>query len=249
MKLSAAKTLVLATLAVSSGAFAQTAAPEPDYTLAFNVGVVSDYRFRGISQSRLDPALQGGIDFSHKSGIYLGMWASTIKWLKDIPGGDGPVEIDFYGGYKGTITEMFSYDLGILRYQYPKENFSTSPNTTELYGALTFGPATIKYSQAVTNETFGVADSKGSSYIEAAATFDLGSGWAVVPHVGYQRIDGTAVASYTDYSISVSKDFGNGFVATLTGVGTNADKGFYANPKNGKFMGKDGALVGVKYSF
>ncbi len=249
MKLSAAKTLVLATLAVSSGAFAQTAAPEPDYTLAFNVGVVSDYRFRGISQSRLKPALQGGIDFSHKSGIYLGTWASTIKILKDIPGGDGPVELDFYGGYKGTITESFSYDVGVLRYQYPSENFSTTPNTTEVYGALTFGPATVKYSQSVTKQTFGVADSKGSYYLEAAATFDLGSGWGVTPHVGYQRIDGTAAASYTDYSLSVSKDFANGFVVTLTAVGTNADKTFYASPANGKFLGKDSGLIGVKYSF
>ena len=65
------------------------------------MGVVTDYRYRGISQSRLKPALQGGVDFAHKSGFYLGTWASTIKWIKDA-GGDAPVELDLYGGYKGT---------------------------------------------------------------------------------------------------------------------------------------------------
>lgn len=251
MKLTATKTLVLAALAVSSSAFAQTKAPEPDYTLAYNVGVVTDYRFRGISQTRLKPAVQGGVDFSHKSGVYLGFWASSIKILKDIPGGDGPVELDFYGGYKGSITESLSFDVGALRYQYPSENFPTSVNTTEIYGALTFGPATVKYSHGVTGETFGVANSRGSGYLEAAATFDLGNGFSLTPHVGRQHFkgDGNGVASYTDYSLSVTKDFGSGFAGTITAVGTNADKNFYASPANGKFLGKDGLLVGVKYSF
>ena len=77
MKLKSA--VLLSTLALSAGAFAQTKAPEPDYTLSFNAGVVTDYRYRGISQTRLKPAVQGGLDFAHKSGFYLGAWASTIK--------------------------------------------------------------------------------------------------------------------------------------------------------------------------
>jgi uncharacterized protein (TIGR02001 family) len=240
--------MIVAALAFSSAAFAQTKAPEPDYTLAFNVGAVTDYRFRGISQSRLRPALQGGIDFTHKSGFYLGFWGSTIKILEDIPGGDGPVELDFYGGYRGTAGPV-GYDVGLLRYQYPSENFTPTVNTTELYGALTFGPATVKYSHSLDKQTFGVPNSRGSYYLEAAATFDLGSGYSVTPHIGHQKFDNNPVPSYTDYSLAVNKDFGNGFVGSVTLVTTDADKPFYSSPANGKFLGKTGLVLGVKYNF
>src|SRR4051812_5648409 len=90
-----------------------------DSPLSFNVSVVSDYRFRGISQSRLDPALQGGVDYALPAGFYIGAWASTIHWIKDagkianVDTGSAPVEIDLYGGYKGEIVkDSLSYDVG-----------------------------------------------------------------------------------------------------------------------------------------
>src|SRR3954454_5087250 len=94
------KTLVaLGGVFFSGVALAQASAPETDYTLSYNAGLATEYRYRGISQSRFDPALQGGMDFAHKSGLYVGTWASTIKWIRD-SGGDAEVEIDVYGGYK-----------------------------------------------------------------------------------------------------------------------------------------------------
>jgi uncharacterized protein (TIGR02001 family) len=245
--------LLLSVMAFSGAAFAQAAAPAPDYTLSFNVGAVTDYRYRGISQSRLKPALQGGVDFSHKSGFYVGTWLSTIKWLKDVPGGKGPVEWDIYGGYKGSITEALGFDVGVLRYQYPRENFTVSPNTTEVYGALSFGPATLKYSHSTTT-LFGFADSKGSGYLDLSATFDLGQGWSIVPHIGHQKVDGNGngIFSYTDISVGVNKDFGNGLVASLTAVDTNIKKvggvPVYVSP-SGKSLGKAGLVAGIKYSF
>lgn len=255
MKLTATKTILAAALALTGmTAMAQAKAPEPDYTLAYNVGLVTDYRFRGISQSRLKPALQGGVDFTHKSGIYLGFWASTIKILKDIPGGDGPVELDFYGGYRGNFTEALAYDIGLLRYQYPKQNFPTTPNTTELYGALTYGPATVKYSHSIGSETFGVANSRNSYYLEAAATFDLGSGYSISPHIGYQKFKGPVPndsASYTDYSLGLTKDFGSGFSGTASIIGTDANKGVYTSAASAgsKYLGKTGLVLGAKYTF
>jgi uncharacterized protein (TIGR02001 family) len=237
--------VLAAALAFTGTAFAQAQAPAPDYTLSYNVGAVTDYRYRGISQSRLKPAVQGGVDFAHKSGFYAGTWASTIKWIKDA-GGDAPVEWDIYGGYKGTFGD-FGYDVGVLRYQYPSHELAVSPNTTEIYGAATFGPATLKYSHAVTN-LFGFADSKNSYYLDASATFDLGNGWSVVPHVGYQKVKNFDPASYTDYSVTLGKDFGNGFSATAAAVGTDADDTVYFTPA-GKFTGKTGVVLGVKYSF
>ncbi|MEO7392592.1 MAG: TorF family putative porin [Ramlibacter sp.] len=246
MELKLTQKLVVAALALSGAAFAQTKAPEPDYTLSFNVGAVTDYRYRGISQSRLKPALQGGADFVHKSGFYVGTWASTIKWIKDIPGGDASVEIDIYGGYKFEAGPV-AWDVGVLTYVYPSNHLNPSANTTELYGAGTIGPATLKYSHSVSN-LFGFPDSKGSGYLDASATFDMGDGWSFVPHIGHQKVKHNSAASYTDYSLTVGKDFGNGLSASLAIVGTDADKAVYLTPA-GKFTGKSGLVAGVKYSF
>ena len=241
----AKKNMVVVALALSGAAFAQTKAPEPDYTLSYNVGAVTDYRYRGISQSRLKPALQGGIDFAHKNGFYLGTWASTIKWIKDA-GGDAPVEWDLYGGYKFDLAG-FGMDVGVLRYQYVNHSLPVSPNTTEIYGAGTFGPGTLKYSHAVTN-LFGFAGSKNSYYLDATANFDLGNGYSIAPHVGYQKVKNFSPGSYTDYSLTLGKDFGNGFSASAAVVGTDADKTVYFTPA-GKFTGRTGLVLGVKYSF
>lgn len=216
--------------------------------LAFNVGAVSDYRYRGISQTRLKPAVQGGIDYSI-GGFYVGTWASTIKWIKDA-GGDAPAEIDLYGGYKGEIAKDLAYDVGVLTYQYPGHKLAVSPVTTEIYGALTFGPATLKYSHSLSN-LFGFADSKNSGYVDLSASFDVGGGVMLAPHVGYQKVSGNSDFSYTDLSLGVSKDF-SGLVVSATAVYADVKKiagvPAYVSPK-GKNLGKTGLVLGVKYNF
>ena len=214
--------------------------------LAFNASLTSDYRYRGISQTRLKPALQGGVDYS-AGAFYLGAWGSTIKWVKDA-GGDAPAEIDVYGGYKGDIVkDSLTYDVGVLSYQYPGHKLSVSPVTTEVYGALTFGPATVKYSHSLTN-LFGFSDSKNSGYLDLSASFDVGGGVMLAPHVGYQKVADNSNYSYTDVSLGVSKDF-SGLVVSAALVGTDADKAFYSSPKTGKELGKAGLVLAVKYNF
>jgi uncharacterized protein (TIGR02001 family) len=235
-----------APLAVQAQTAAPAAAPAPASPFSFNVGLTSDYRYRGISQSRLEPAINGGADYAHSSGFYLGAWASSIKWIKDV-GGGADVELDIYGGYKGEITKDLTYDVGVLGYVYPGNDLNPSANTTEVYGALTFSVATLKYSHSVTN-LFGFANSKNSGYVDLSATFDLGSGWSLVPHVGYQKVQNLSAASYTDYSLSVSKDFGSGLSATLAAIGTNADKTGYVTP-DGKFTGRNALVLSGKYAF
>ena len=101
------KILVPALMATAMASMIHTAqAAEPESSLSFNAGVVSDYRYRGISQSRLDPAVQGGVDYADKSGFYVGAWGSSIKWIKDANGGNAPVEVDLYGGYKGAVGDV-----------------------------------------------------------------------------------------------------------------------------------------------
>lgn len=245
MKLKA--TLLLSTLALSTAAFAQTKAPEPDYTLSFNAGVVSDYRYRGISQTRLKPAAQGGLDFAHKSGFYLGAWGSTIKWIEDFGATKGKVELDLYGGYKGELAKGLAYDVGVLRYEYVNNNLTpANANTTEVYGALTAGVFTAKYSHSLTN-LFGTVNSKGSQYLDLAANFDLGDGWTLTPHVGRQVFNNNAYLNYTDYSLTVTKDLGKGLTASLMAVDTNAKVSDYN--WGGKYVGKAGVVAGLKYTF
>ncbi len=243
--------LMLSTLALSGAVLAQAKAPEPDYTLSFNAGVVSDYRYRGISQTRLKPAVQAGADFAHKSGFYLGVWGSSIKWIKDAGATDGSVEVDLYGGYKGSVGDL-GYDVGVLRYEYVGNKLGkvanwADANTTEVYLGLTYSVATFKYSRS-TGNLFGNINSKGSEYFDLSATFDVGNGFTVTPHIGHQYVANFGAGSYTDYSVTLAKDLGNGLSASLAVVGTDADKSVYYTPAN-KFTGKSGAVVGVKYSF
>ncbi len=255
MRFELKKSLALTLIALSgSAAFAQAAPaePTPDYTLSFNVGAVTEYRYRGISQSRLDPALQGGVDFAHKSGFYVGAWGSTIKWIKDAGATDGSVELDLYGGYKGEIVKDLNFDVGYLRYEYVGNKLGrvagfTNANTDELYGALTYGPFTAKYSHSV-SDLFGTPNSKNSGYLDLSATFDLGDGWSVVPHVGHQSVKNNSALSYTDYSVTLAKDLGNGLSASAMLVGTDASKTAYVTP-GGKFTGRDALVLGLKYSF
>jgi uncharacterized protein (TIGR02001 family) len=230
-----------AALAGTGGALLPAAAQAQ---LAFNVGAVSDYRYRGISQTRLKPAAQGGVDYT-AGGLYIGAWASTIKWIKDA-GGDADVEIDVYGGYKGQITKDLGYDVGVLTYVYPSNKFKsitgTSADTTEIYGALTFGPATLKYSHSVTN-LFGTPDSKNSGYFDLSATFDV-AGLSVVPHVGYTKVHNYSSLDYTDYSLTVSKDF-SGLVLSGAIVGADLD----VRGPNNKRLDKTSLVVGLKYNF
>ncbi|MEO7106574.1 MAG: TorF family putative porin, partial [Rhodoferax sp.] len=238
MSLKTKSILVLVTALVGSAAMAQTAptaapaAAEPASSLSFNIGVVSDYRFRSVAQTSFKPAFQFGVDYAHASGLYVGAWSSNINWIKDYVGAtDGTQEVDLYGGYKGEIAKDFTFDVGVITYQYPNntaDRVLVNANTTEVYGALTFGIVTVKYSQATSNFIANV-DSKGSSYLEAAAAFDLGGGFSLTPHVGHQTITNQAdnAGDYTDFSLTLGKDFGNGLSASVAAMTTDAKDSFY----------------------
>jgi uncharacterized protein (TIGR02001 family) len=228
------KTLIAASVAaalIAPGVVMAQAAAEPasPHTLTANVGVVSDYLFRGISQTKGEPAIQGGFDYSHASGFYAGTWLSSISWVSDAQGGSYPTEVDFYGGYKSSFAEDFGFDLGAIRYMYPgsgrDNDLYVTPNTTELYGALSWKFLTLKYSHVVSKHFVGWGipgdvDSKGSHYLELNAAYDLGDGWGISGHVGNQKVknfdgnnsEGGYDASYTDWNVGVTKDVGFGVV-------------------------------------
>ena len=215
-----------------------------EHQVSYNAAITSDYRYRGLSQTRLDPALQGGVDYVHgPTGLYVGTWLSTIKWTKDL-GGDGNIEWDIYGGKRGQLTADLSYDVGGLYYYYPDNGLNPRANTFELYGRLGFGPAYVKYSHATTN-LFGTADSKRSGYLDVGADVDAGNGFIVNLHVGRQRVENNSALSYTDYKLGVTKDFG---VATLSLAWIKANTDAYLSPE-GKNLGKSAAVLTLSKTF
>jgi uncharacterized protein (TIGR02001 family) len=231
------------------------AAPEaaaPAAAIAWNIGAISDYRYRGISQTRLHPALQGGADWVDAgSGLYVGTWLSSITWAKDA-GGGGSVEMDIYAGKRGEFAGGFSYDVGVLGYVYPSNDLKHVPgyvdgNTGEIYAQVGKGPYYVKYSNALTN-LFGFVDSRYSSYLDIGANLDAGDGITVILHGGRQHVQHSANASYTDWKIGASKAWGP-TTATLAFVATNAQEAAYTSARNGKFLGKNGVTLQVVRTF
>ena len=231
---------------------APAAEPASPHTFTANVSLVSDYRYRGISQTNLRPAIQGGFDYAHESGFYLGNWNSSISWLEDSDGSvSAPVEMDFYGGFKNTfkVSELeFNYDLGVLQYFYPGGYTTTRPYTTELYAGIGYGPVFLKYSHSVTN-LFGIPDSKNSYYVDLTANVPLNWDLTFNAHVGYQRVDGNSDASYTDWKVGLTKDLGKGFSLAVAYVDTNARESFYTSANRGRYLGKAAAWASITKTF
>jgi len=269
-------TLALAIATLASGAMAQSAPAAPETSpITANVTLVNDYRFRGISQTNFKPAIQGGFDYAHESGVYIGNWNSNISWISDgQPGVTAPLEMNFYGGFKKElIAKGFASDIGVLQYYYPTSGAFTSivnPNTTEIYAAqnFTLGPVAgfVKFSYAVTN-AFGNANSSGSYYPDLTLNYDTGI-WGITAngHIGYQYIAGTATGatvsnntlySYTDWKLGFTKDFGGGLSAAIAYVGTNAatynGAYSYTTPASSglpqKNLGRAGALISLTKTF
>lgn len=222
--------------------FSVLAEDAPASSLTGNIGLTTDYVFRGVSQTQGGPAIQGGFDYSHASGLYVGTWASNVSWVSTDDGaGNGwfkdnnSMEIDLYGGYRGTVGDV-GYDVGIITYYYPGDQIpasagATDPDTTEVYVGASWKFLSAKYSYTVSDRFVGWSTDKGgktngSYYIELNANYDLGNGWGVLGHVGYQDVKDNDDASYTDWKIGVSKDVGFGLV-TLAYTDTDADKSMY----------------------
>src|SRR5688572_798927 len=173
------KTVVAGALAAALAPTTALAAdPPPEHNITGNVGLYTQYIFRGLTQTNREPAIQGGFDYAHSSGFYAGTWASNISWLRDggsyMAGGSG--EFDFYGGYKATFGKSdFSYDLGALYYWYPGDATPgfVKANTLELYAGLGWKWLTGKFSYAVSDNVFGLADADGSYYLDLTATVPI----------------------------------------------------------------------------
>lgn len=190
-----------------------------------NVGVTSDYIWRGETQASDESAVSGGLDYSHESGIYVGTWASSL-------GGSSEYELDIYGGFAFDVGPV-SLDIGAINYGYPKDG--NTSDTTEGYIGVSYGMFSAKYS--ATDDYFDSGDS--ASYLEAAIDYPIKDDLTLGLHVGNKFGDyfdnkTSNDGSYSDYSISLSKgDF------------TFA----YSNTDNDKANGQtDNARIAVSWS-
>jgi uncharacterized protein (TIGR02001 family) len=239
---------VAAAALFAGGALAQTPAPapaaapapapEPDWTFTGNIGLYSQYVFRGISQTNEKPAVQGGFDLGHKSGFYAGTWASNISWISDgNADASASLEWDFYGGYKWGFAEDWVADFGVLYYWYPgtyPTGYTPKPNTTELYAALNWKMLQVKYSYSI-NDTFGVPNSDGSYYIEGNLNWDviekvndvIGK-VTLIGHVGHQGYANNSNLTYTDWKVGASTEVW-GLTVGIFGTGTDANNAPYTN--------------------
>ena len=254
------KTLILAALAVPCVAMAEdapAAAPTPAVTA--NVALVSNYLYRGISQTGGKPAIQGGFDYAHSSGFYAGVWGSNISWISDAGtvATNASLELDTYFGFKNSFATDYSYDVGFLRYNYPgtytiTPGITAKADTNEVYGLIGYKWLTAKYSYSL-GDTFGVAGARGTDYIDISAnypipdtTYTLGAHYGKQDFKGVNAGTGPSSLSYDDYKLSVTKDL-SGYALGLTYSKTNATAA-YTNV-NGYALGKGVAVLSLAHSF
>jgi uncharacterized protein (TIGR02001 family) len=234
------------------------------HTFAYNVGLYSQYVFRGLTQTRENVAIQGGVDYTHSSGFYAGSWASNISWLSDAQAYSGSsIEWDIYGGYRNTILDTgIGYDVGLLQYVYPGikrlSAGAVDPFTSEVYAALSYKWFTGKVSVVVNDKAFDISDARGSWYVDGSANvpiddfgFTKDTGITLNLHVGHQEFEGgssttpTALAlgcssnaclSYTDWKIGATKTWSNGVNLGFYYSDTNAKRTPWTD-LSGQFLG------------
>jgi uncharacterized protein (TIGR02001 family) len=229
-------------LAAAQAAAAPAAAPASPHTITGNAGLFSEYRFRGIAQTFGKPAIQGGIDYSHSSGIYVGNWNSNVNEGAGFPAAN--IEMDLYGGWKNTWGD-WGLDIGLIHYMYPGSDANattgtsaafTNPRTgathtgsiknTEVYIGGSWKWISLKYFHAISNY-FSLADTKGSNYWDLSATYDLGGGWGINGHIGALKVRNYSTgargtdANYTDWKLGVTKDLG-GWILGASYIDANA---------------------------
>jgi uncharacterized protein (TIGR02001 family) len=216
MKLNKLKSAVIGALMLPLTSVVVAEESKSAFSISGNVGLYSDYIFRGYTQTKNDPALQGGFDIEHESGAYAGVWASNVNWTTE--GGymdDNSLELDFYGGFAGGLGETgIGYDVGILKFYYPGENTGTAASAdtdaTEVYASLSkdigLVSASLGVYVVVSDDAWGFADADGSKYYTADVDVPIGETPMTASfHVGRQTFEGNGNEpfDYTDWKVNL----------------------------------------------
>lgn len=270
------KTVIASSIvaALASAALLPTIAHAEDAPAASpltgNFTLATDYRFRGISQTKKGPAIQGGIDYAHESGFYVGVWGSNVNSSVQYAGGAG-METDVYGGYRGEITPGLGFDVGYLYYYYSGANMSKAGgpdqtyNNQEIYGSLSYEGLTAKVSYAI-SDYFGLnaktagflsglpanGDSKGTVYYDLSYSKEVAPKLTLAAHVGHTSYRHYSELDYTDYKLGLTYDV-NGWLLGAAYVGNSVKSGgkpFYTSADtDAKELWKDTIVLSVGKTF
>ena len=249
---------------VMSAAFSASVRAEetPEHSFATKVTLISEYEYRGLTQTAEKPAVQLNLDYAHKSGFYLGTFLTNISWIKDTKdefrasSGKGPVEWDIFGGYKFEIAKDWTMDVGYLHYEYPSAKGLAGlpkPNTDELYVGLSYDAWNVKYSYS-TGDTFGVPKSKGTTFLELNYSKEIAPKLTLTAQIAQQKYKGNfggfnndKELTYSVYKAGLSYDLGDGWTAGGYAKDTNAKEANYTI--KGKDWSKARLVAFVSKSF
>jgi uncharacterized protein (TIGR02001 family) len=213
-----------------------------------NLGLTSDYRFRGISQTQNAPAVQGGIDYTHVSGLYVGNWNSSVS-SQMYTNGSG-VESDVYAGFRKDIFGRFTLDVGSYNYFYPRAGTNGSYDTNEIYVGLGYKDlVSVKYSHAL-SDYFGASNSKNSYYVQADAAIPVVGKLVAIAHAGRTEVNNNSSYSYNDYNVGLGYDLKGWNLAAKYYINDNKTSTFMtANTINSQKLYKDAVVFSVAKSF
>jgi uncharacterized protein (TIGR02001 family) len=194
-----------------------TADVKPDeYPLLKNVSgtmaLVTNYMFRGVSQTKNLPAVQGGLTYTFPINLYLNVWAANTNFPSNA-GTTATVEVDTLIGYRNTYGDNFSYDLNVARYNYPGARSSNYNEINTLFNYY-FIQAGVSYSANVYNIH------QGGTYYTAGINYDIPTKYIfglcnvnVLAMMGHYSLPRAAGNSYKDYNFQLSKTFNNYMLA------------------------------------
>lgn len=243
---------------MSAPAFALADDPVSPHALSANVSLTSNYVFRGISQTQGEPAIQGGFDYTHASGLYLGTWGSNVGWLTDFQGyKSGSMELDVYGGYRNSIGPV-NYDVGAIRYMYPgskKVNPVLGAWTSEAYASANWKRFTAKYSYYLSDAVFGIGpNANGSYYLDLSGSLPVAdTGLTLGAHWGTFHFKNVGAYNYDDWKVSAAYDLsklgklGSGMTLAVAYTDTNADRAVWTGA--GEYLGKGTTTVSISRAF
>ena len=220
-----------------------------------NLGLTSDYRFRGISQSQNAPAVQGGVDYNHSSGFYIGNWNSSVS-SQVYTQGSG-VESDLYAGWKKDIYKGLTLDVGSYNYFYPRaKTTGTGSNfdTYEAFVGLGYGPVSAKYSRTIGSGYFGTTNAQGTQYYQADVAYPLPvkglEKVSFLAHAGHTNVANSTTLDYSDYNVGLGYDLEGWQFAAKYYTNTSMTSTFQtANTASGQKLYKNAGVLSVSKSF
>ncbi|MBI1179885.1 MAG: hypothetical protein GC201_04955 [Alphaproteobacteria bacterium] len=233
-------------IATSAPAMADDA-PAKEFTLSGSIAVTNDYVFRGFTQTKEDPAIQGGLTLNHKSGAYIGIWGSNVEFGDQNGSGNSTsMELDVFGGMSGKFgNSIFGYDVGAIFYSYPGDPTGQHFNYWEFYGKVNadFGFVTVGTGFVYSPNFFGDTGDAINVPLDVSVPIPLGSdkfSLSISGELGYNKYTQTGATwdgihdDYLNWNIGATLSITDWFDIDVRYHDTNLDSVFCKNLCDGR---------------